>query len=126
MCVGAGEVEREERGGSKESEPLPEGADREREGVEGRECWDWREGVTGRGSREDVELRPIRQGVVLLVMRGMELWAITEGVVLLVIRGVEQWSIREGVVLLVRRGVELRPGNEGVELLLLGVTHLSG
>ena len=118
--------------------------------MEGRESWDWREGVTvvqfpycffvadkfcqmlkmvrvtGQGSREDVELRPIRQGVVLLVMRGMELWAITEGVVLLVIRGVEQWSIREGVVLLVRRGVELRPGNEGVELLLLGVTHLSG
>ena len=77
--------------------------------MEGRESWDWREGVTGQGSREDVELRPIRHGVVLLVMRGVELL-----------------FIREGVVLLVLWGVELRPANEGVELLLPGVTHLSG
>ena len=109
LSCGAEGVERGERGGSKESEPRLEGADREREGVEGRESWDWREGVTGQGSKEDVELRPIRHGVVLLVMRGVELR-----------------SIREGVVLLVRRGVELQPGNEGVELLLPGVTHLSG
>ena len=64
-------LEREERGGSKEREPRLEGADREREGVEGRESWDGREGVTGRGSRDGVELRPIRpgnEGVELLLL----------------------------------------------------------
>ena len=69
LSCGAEGVERGERGGSKESEPRLDGADREREGVEGRESWDWREGVTGQGSKEDVELRPIRQGVVLLLER---------------------------------------------------------